>query len=60
MLLERLNENDLLSLEIEKHPTREMVIALIKKLRENIELKDEAELKLDTLEETLEEAEIDI
>ena len=60
MLLERLSQYDLEELEREKHPTQEMVIALIQKLRTIEAEKNKTQLELTSLNETLEAAEIDL
>ena len=60
MLLDRLNVYDLEELERVKHPTQDMILALIKKLREVQDERDEIELSHTSLRETLEAAEIDI
>ena len=60
MQLDRLNTYDLEELERVKHPTQEMLLALIKKLHVIKDEKNNTQLKLDSLEETLMEAEIDL
>ena len=60
MLLERLSQYDLEELEREKHPTQEMVIALIQKLRTIEAENNKTQLELTSLHETLEDAEIDL
>ena len=60
MLLERLSQYDLEELEREKHPTQEMVVALIRKLRTIEAEQNKTQLELSSLHETLEEAEIDL
>ncbi len=60
MLLNRLNDYDLEMLELVKNPTKEMLDALILKLREINELNDKLKLKLDGIEDSLMEAEIEL
>ena len=60
MQLNRLNEYDLERLELVKNPTKEMLDALIVKIREINDLNDELKLKLDGIEDSLMEAEIEL
>ena len=60
MLLNRLNDYALEMLELVKNPTKEMLDALILKLREINELNDKLKLKLDGIEDSLMEAEIEL
>ena len=60
MLLDRLNVYDLEELERVKNPTQDMILALIKKLREVQDELDEVQLEHTSLRETLEVCEIDI
>ena len=60
MLLNRLNDYDLEMLELVKNPTKEMLDALILKLRESNELNDKLKRKLDGIEDSLMEAEIEL
>ena len=60
MQLNRLNDYDLERLELVKNPTKEMLDALITKLREINDLNDKLKLKLDGIEDSLMEAEIEL
>ena len=60
MQLNRLNDYDLERLELVKYPTKEMLDALILKLREINDLNDKLKLKLDGIEDSLMEAEIEL
>ena len=60
MQLNRLNEYALERLELVKNPTKEMLDALITKLREINELNNKLKLKLDGIEDSLMEAEIEL
>ena len=60
MQLNRLNDYDLERLELVKNPTKEMLDALILKLREINDLNDKLKLKLDGIEDSLMEAEIEL
>ena len=60
MQLDRLSSYDLEELERVKHPTQEMVVALIQKLRTTEAEQNKTQLELTSLHETLEAAEIDL
>ena len=60
MQLNRLNEYDLARLEVVKIPTKEMLDALIIRIREINDLNDKLKLKLDGIEDSLMEAEIEL
>ena len=60
MLLERLSDYDLEKLELVKTPTKEMLDALIIKIRYINDLNDKLKLKLDGIEDSLMEAEIEL
>ena len=60
MQLDRLSSYDLEELERVKHPTQEMVVAVIQKLRTIEAKKNKTQLELTSLYETLEEAAIDL